>query len=103
MRFMGFCCDRPDHVLLRIIEQLWNLGLEKLLSVQKLISCCGSLEINIESNVDNGGLACEVLEGNLSDSSKTVMSICYFKLRNVDLVICGKESTTINKRPEPLK
>ena len=33
------CCDRPDHVgLERIVEGLWNFGIENSFSVQSLVS-----------------------------------------------------------------
>lgn len=35
---MGFCCDRPNHVLKRM-KGLWNWGLEKPMSVQSVMSC----------------------------------------------------------------
>lgn len=34
--------------------------MEKLLSAQSSLSCCGNLEDNARSGVDDGGLACEV-------------------------------------------
>lgn len=39
---------------------------------------CGSLDDKIvESNADDGGLACEISEGSL----QTVRAVCYFELR----------------------
>ena len=35
---MEYCCDRLDHVLGKIVEGLWNFGLEKLLSAHNLVS-----------------------------------------------------------------
>lgn len=39
------------------IVGVWNFRLEKLLSVQSLMSCRGSLEGNAESSAGDGGLA----------------------------------------------
>jgi hypothetical protein len=40
---MGHCCDRADHVVLgRIVEGIWNFGLENPLNM---------------NSVDDGGLA----------------------------------------------
>lgn len=36
------------------------MGLEKLLSAQSSLSCCGNLEDNSKTGADDGGLACEV-------------------------------------------
>ena len=33
------CCDRPDRALERIVEGLWNLGLEKPVGVESLVGC----------------------------------------------------------------
>jgi hypothetical protein len=43
---MGYCCYRHDHVAFgRIVDGLWNLGLEKPLSVESLVDCSiGALE-----------------------------------------------------------
>lgn len=41
---MDYFCDESDHVFLKIMEGLWNLELEKSLSVQDLKSGCGNSE-----------------------------------------------------------
>jgi hypothetical protein len=40
-RIVGYCCDRPDHIVWGRMwkEGLWNLGLEKPLSVESPVSC----------------------------------------------------------------
>ena len=38
-RMIGGCCDRLGHILGRTVEGHWNSGLEKPLSVQRLVSC----------------------------------------------------------------
>jgi hypothetical protein len=38
--FMVYYCDRTDHVVLRkIVEGLWNFGLENSLSTQRSSGC----------------------------------------------------------------
>ena len=50
-------CDRSDYVVLgRIVEGLWNLVQENLLSVQCLE------DRTVENSADDGGLVCEVSE-----------------------------------------
>ena len=39
---VGYYCDRPDHVYMRIVERFWNFGLEKSLRVENEI-ICGSM------------------------------------------------------------
>ena len=56
-RIVGYCCDRLDQVLRRIVGNLWNAGLEKLLS---------------DDETSNGCLACEVSEGS-KDSSRPLV------------------------------
>ena len=36
---LGCCCDRTDSVLERIVERLWNVGLEEPLSVKRSVGC----------------------------------------------------------------
>lgn len=37
---VGYCCNRPDYVVLRrIMEGLWNSGLENSFSVEQLVGC----------------------------------------------------------------
>lgn len=38
-RIVRRCSDRPDHALGRIVEGLWNLGLEKPVSVECSVGC----------------------------------------------------------------
>ena len=48
------------------MEVFWNVGVEKPLSIQILVSFYGSLEYEtVESNADDKGLACEVSEGSV--------------------------------------
>jgi hypothetical protein len=47
------------------VKRFSNFVLEKLLSVLSLMSCCGSIDHNAHSSADDGGRACEVLEGSL--------------------------------------
>jgi hypothetical protein len=67
---MGCCCGRPDSVLVKFVEVLWNFELEKPSS--------GSLEDkNVESNADDGGLTCEISEVSLT----IIGNVPYFDLR----------------------
>lgn len=38
-RLVGYCFDRLDHVLWRIVEGLCNGGVEKTLGVERLVGC----------------------------------------------------------------
>lgn len=63
-----YCCVRPEHVVSwRIVERLRKFELEKPLSFSKVdaLFCRSSEEKGFDRNVDNGGLACNVLEGSL--------------------------------------
>ena len=38
LKIKGYCCNRTDHINLgKIMEELWNFGLEKSLSVQSSV------------------------------------------------------------------
>lgn len=48
-RIVGYCCHRSDHVLGRMVEELWNFSLEK----SQLVGCSlGAQKMNAESSAD---------------------------------------------------
>ena len=58
------------------------------------------MEDNVENSAENGGLACEILEGKLKDSFQDhcyFVKILWFRLAGAE------ESAVINKIPELLK
>jgi hypothetical protein len=62
---------------------------------------CRSLEDNVENSAEDGGLACEILEGRLKTFIRTIailiVKILWFWLAG------AAESDVINKIPEQLK
>ena len=80
---MGYCCDKPDYVILgKTVERLWNVGLEKPLSVESE-PFCGSLG---DKNVESRAMIEEWVVKFQRDVLKTIMAICYFELK-----FCGSD------------
>lgn len=49
---MGHCCDRPDQVLVKIVQGLCNYGLQELLSIKSSVDCfVGVLKIKMSRTI----------------------------------------------------
>ena len=84
------------------MEGLWNFGLEDPFSLKELCGMlCRSLEDNVENNVEDGGLACEISEERLKTLFRAIASLIV-KVRWFWLA-GAEESAVINKIPELLK
>lgn len=69
-RIVGYCCDRPGHIIFgRIVEGLWNSGQEDPSSVQSLVSCSVEVEDKQVMEVWLGNFQKEVAE------SKTLLGL----------------------------
>ena len=81
----------------RIVEGLWNFGLQKPLVLRAQRAVLLALkDKNAESGADVGGLVCDV-----SEKQRHYLAICMKNLRCIQLEL-KDQSAAINKRPEPL-
>lgn len=55
-RFMGYGCDRHDHILGWMVEWLWNVWQAQTLRSQSLMTCCCErlTDRNAERDADDG-------------------------------------------------
>lgn len=60
----------------KIVQRVWNFGLEKPANVQNLMSHCWILDDkNAENNAEDVGLACENSEGIVEGTLKTLLAL----------------------------
>lgn len=60
---MGYSCLRHNHIWGKIVEGLWDFGMEEPFIIERLVPCSVGALKSVENNVNGRGLACDVSEG----------------------------------------